>query len=320
MDRDELAETLALYHLLSAPDMMAAATVDEEVRAMRKDAPWNPKGPFLKRAPRIVGEIGALIEEGETVVKDGLRGARHVFRQGALRGASGDPVSRRITNVARTMDGVLTRAEQVARSVMRPGASPRSPASLLVRFPDLLRENEADLRQGLIETEYQLAKAVLVQWGAEDALILEQAIRSGAQRFVSEERALLDAAQNAIREGDAEARMGAICDVAASIALILAEEEPVRALGRSVQGSARLAEGAERSTPAFLRHGASLPTFLAVGLAVCGYAGRRSASSAAEDFVPSAAAIVEGRFERLSQCRTAFELSAAYRMLVPAMP
>lgn len=287
---------------------------------MRRNASFQPKGAASKGMPRLVGELGALIEEGETVVKDGLRGARHVFRQSTLRGAASDPVSRGVTEIVRTLDGVLTRAERTARTVIRQGGVVRDTASLISGFPDLLRSTDSDQRRGLVEAHYQLAKRMLEQWGVEDALILEQAIRGGVQRFVGTERVRMTAARHAVESGDPAEKFAAVCDVAASLALVLAEEEPVRALGRPLAGAARGDRTERTQQPAFLSHGPSLPTFLAVGLAVSGYAGRRSVSSSAEDFLPSAAAIMEVRFDRLSQCRTAEELASAYRALVPAMP
>jgi hypothetical protein len=106
-------------------------------------------------------------------VKDGLRGARFVFRRGTRLGQEAVAFPPAIPKIARLADSVLAVTERAAANLLlAEDQDLRDPRPIMAAFSEMqTASDKALLQQAFVRVHYRLAEAVLNRLGVENAFI-----------------------------------------------------------------------------------------------------------------------------------------------------
>ncbi|MFE1598763.1 hypothetical protein [Methylobacterium sp. ID0610] len=251
-------------------------------------------------------ELELLLGDGETLVRDGYRGARLLLRTGTRLLPDGVPLARGVSRLARRVDETITRAETIALSVLRPHAGREGLAELLHALTTCAADR-AEFARVFVEVQYLLIESVLRHWGAKNVYISEHLIRLALRTVEARHASLV----TRLRDGR-EPDPALIGTFATAAALALIGRQPILYVS---------AEDGPTQRP-ITAESCNVPCFLAAALALTGYA--REPSSDLAPYVMAAADIIDARHERFTDlCRRPEALSlldAEFSSIASAMP
>jgi hypothetical protein len=265
--------------------------------------------------------MAPLTSELSILLKDGVRGARYVFRKGTRIGREGSTISPAVPKLARLADSVFTATEKAAAALLSSEGDDLATAEAFAEsFSAMLSTaNKDEFRALFVRLLYRLAEATLTRLGVENAFISAHEIAAACWLLQQRHRKTLAAV--APRR---PLNMAAVARFWASTLICLEQRRAIREidLPQKEDFQKRFLETAPETYCLLIMviAGATLTTRDLAGLA----ADPDRLAHSFEDFIDSAVVVVSARFDRLAAHMAAPDaidlLSADLEALLPFLP
>ena len=265
--------------------------------------------------------MAPLTSDISILLKDGLRGARYVFRKGTRIGREGSTISPAIPKLARLADSVFTATEKAAAALISSDEDHLASAEAFAQsFSTMLEtRNKDEFRALFVRLLYRLAEATLTRLGVENAFISAHEIAAACWLLQQRHRKTL-AAVGPRRP----LTLAANARFWATILICLEQRRAIREIDLPPKEDfqKRFLEVAPERYCLFIMAiaGATLTTRDLLGPAAdpdrlaCGFG----------DFIDSAVVVVSARFDRLSAHAAAPDavdlLTADFEARLPFLP
>jgi hypothetical protein len=265
--------------------------------------------------------MAPLTSDLSILLKDGLRGARYVFRKGTRIGREGSPISPAVPKLARLADSVFSVTERAAAVLLSSDEDHLATAEAFAQsFSTMLATpNRDEFKVMFVRLLYRLAEATLTRLGVENAFISAHEIAAACSLLRQRHRKTLAAVVPS-----RPLTTAAIARFWATTLICLEQRRAIREIDlpptedfqtHFLQSKPETycllimtVAGATLTTHDLVRHGAD-PDELS-----CRF----------EDFMDSAMVVVSARFDRLAAHMAAPNaidlLSADLEALVPFLP